>query len=173
MTNFYIADTHFGHDNIRKLSHRPFNSIEEMDKTIINNWNNKVKPNDDVYILGDFTYKGKDYKHYLKQLNGKKHLIIGNHDSRTVRESRGTNDFVEVKQMLEINDNGHRIVLCHYPLVEWNGYYRGTYHFYGHVHNNYHNKTTCYAKNMHNAFNVGVDIIGFVPCTFDEIVNKN
>ena len=50
--NYYIADTHFGHDNIRRLSNRPFKTIEEMDKTIIDNWNSRVTDNDDVYILG-------------------------------------------------------------------------------------------------------------------------
>ncbi len=170
--NFYIADTHFGHDNIRRLSHRPFDTVEEMDKTIINNWNKKVKSDDDVYILGDFSYKGKSYKYYLDQLNGKKHLIIGNHDTRTLKECRGTCDFVEIKQIIEINDEGNQIVLCHYPLVEWNGYYKGAYHFYGHVHNTYNNETTCYARDMKNAFNVGVDVIGFTPCTFSEIVKS-
>ena len=168
---FYIADTHFGHDNIRKLSNRPFATVEEMDRTIINNWNNKVKNGDDVYILGDFTYKGKSYKHYLKQLNGHKHLIIGNHDTKTVKESRGTFDFIEVEPLLEVNDNGTQIVLCHYPLVEWNGYYRNVLHFYGHVHNNYHNETARYARGMKNAYNVGVDVIGFAPCTLNEIIN--
>ena len=58
--NHYIADTHFGHDNIRRLSNRPFDSIEEMDETIINNWNSKVTDDDDVYILGDFSHKSED-----------------------------------------------------------------------------------------------------------------
>lgn len=168
---FYIADTHFGHDNIRKLSNRPFATVEEMDRTIINNWNNKVKNGDDVYILGDFTYKGESYKRYLKQLNGHKHLIIGNHDTKTVKESRGTFDFIEVEHLLEVNDDGTQIVLCHYPLVEWNGYYRNVLHFYGHVHNNYHNETARYARDMKNAYNVGVDVIGFTPRTLDEIIN--
>ena len=168
--NYYIADTHFGHDNIRRFSNRPFDSVEEMDKTIIENWNKKVKPDDDVYILGDFAYKGKDYRYYLKQLNGHKHLVIGNHDTKTVNKSKGTNCFVEIENIIEVNDNGKRIVLCHYPLVEWNGYYNGAYHFYGHVHNTFHNNTTCYARDMKNAYNVGVDVIGFAPCTFEEIV---
>ena len=120
--NYYIADTHFGHDNIRRLSNRPFDSVEEMDRTIIDNWNKKVKPNDNVYILGDFIYKGKDCMYYLKQLNGRKHLVIGNHDTKTVNKIKGTNCFVEMGHIIEVNDNGKRIVLCHYPLVEWNGY---------------------------------------------------
>lgn len=47
--NYYIADTHLGHDNIRKLSNRPFNTVEEMDEVIINNWNRRVADNDDIY----------------------------------------------------------------------------------------------------------------------------
>ncbi len=58
--NYYIADTHFGHNNILRLSNRPFNTIEEMDRTIIVNWNSRVTDRDDVYILGDFSYKREE-----------------------------------------------------------------------------------------------------------------
>ena len=85
MVNYYIADTHFGHDNIRKLSNRLFNTIEEMDKAIIDNWNSIVTDNDDVYILGDFSYKSEDKIVYLKQLKGRKHLIVGNHDGKLLK----------------------------------------------------------------------------------------
>lgn len=169
--NYYIADTHFGHDNIRRLSNRPFNNVEEMDKVIIDNWNSKVTDNDDVYILGDFSYKSKDPIEYLKKLNGKKHLIIGNHDNKLLKNPNHKKYFVEIVDMKMIDDNGTQIVLCHYPLVEWNGYYRNVLHFYGHVHNTYHNETTRYARDMKNAYNVGVDVIGFTPCTLNEIVS--
>ena len=82
---FYIADTHFGHDNIRKLSNRPFSTVEEMDNALINNWNSVVTDDDDVYILGDFSYKSEDPIDYLKKLNGKKHLIVGNHDNKLLK----------------------------------------------------------------------------------------
>ena len=170
--NYYIADTHFGHDNIRRFSKRPFKTVEEMDNTIINNWNNKVTDNDDVYILGDFSYKSYDPIKYLKQLNGKKHLIIGNHDSHLLKNSVSKKYFVEVADIKMIKDGNTQITLCHYPLLEWNGYYRNVLHFYGHVHNTYHNETTQYASSMKNAYNVGVDIIGFAPCTLEEIINK-
>ena len=115
--NFYIADTHFGHDNIRKLSNRPFNSVEEMDNAIIENWNRKVTNNDDVYILGDFSYKSEDPIEYLKKLNGRKHLIIGNHDNKLLKNPACKKYFVEIVDMKMVDDNGNQIVLCHYPLV--------------------------------------------------------
>lgn len=166
---FYIADTHFGHDNIRKLSHRPFNSIEEMDNAMIDNWNKRVTEDDDVYILGDFSYKGEDPIEYLKKLKGKKHLIVGNHDGRLLSNPEHKKHFIEVADMKMVDDNGTQIFLCHYPMVEWNGYYKGVLHFYGHVHNAYHNETVRYARDMKNAYNVGVDVIGFAPCTLNEI----
>ena len=169
--NYYIADTHFGHDNIRRLSNRPFNSIEEMDKAIIDNWDSKVTDNDNVYILGDFSYKSEDPIEYLKKLNGRKHLIVGNHDNILLKNPACKKYFVEIADMKMVDDNGTQIVLCHYPLVEWNGYYRNVLHFYGHVHNTYHNETTRYARDMKNAYNVGVDVIGFAPCTLNEIIN--
>ena len=170
--NYYIADLHLGHDNIRRLSSRPFSTVKEMDETIIKNWNKKVTDNDDVYILGDFSFKSEDPIEYLKRLKGRKHLIVGNHDTKLLKNPACRKYFVEIVDMKMINDDGTQIVLCHYPLVEWNGYYRGILHFYGHVHNTYHNETTRYARDMKNAYNVGVDVIGFSPCTLNEIINR-
>lgn len=168
--NYYIADTHLGHENILWLSERPFKSIEEMDQTIIDNWNAKVTDKDDVYILGDFSYKGKDPVEYLKLLNGKKHLIVGNHDRALLKNPASKKYFEEIVDFKIIKDNDTKIVLFHYPMVEWPGYYGGALHFYGHVHNTFHNETTQYARDMKNAYNVGVDVIGFVPCSLDEIL---
>lgn len=169
--NYYIADTHFGHENILQLSHRPFINVEQMDETIIENWNKRVTNDDHIFILGDLAYKGKPPEKYLSRLNGKKHLIIGNHDKR-ITDNYGfyRKFFVEITPMKSVNDNGTKIVLCHYPLVEWDGYYRDTLHFYGHVHNTFHNENTLYAAGMNNAYNVGVDIIGFEPKTLQEII---
>ena len=171
MSNFYISDTHFGHFNIIKHCNRPFSTVEEMDNALINNWNSVVT-DDDVYILGDFSYKSEDPIGYLKRLNGKKHLIVGNHDNKLLKNPICKKYFVEIADMKMVNDNGTQIVLCHYPLVEWNDYYRNVLHFYGHVHNTYHNETTRYARDMKNAYNVGVDVIGFAPRTLDEIIKK-
>ena len=78
---YFIADPHFGHVNILQLSNRPFKTIQEHDDTLIKNWNNVVKPADEIYILGDLTMSkdGKYANSLLSKLNGRKYLINGNH----------------------------------------------------------------------------------------------
>ena len=78
---FFTSDLHLGHENCIRLCNRPFSSIEEMDETLIENWNHKVTGKDTVYILGDLIYRSqKPPEEYLRRLRGKKHLILGNHD---------------------------------------------------------------------------------------------
>lgn len=171
--NFYIADPHFGHDAIRRLCNRPFASIEEMDEAIIRDWNSRVTDNDDVYILGDFSYRSKDPITYLKRLKGRKHLFIGNHDKQNLKNPEFRKQFVEIKDMGIVNDHGIKIFCCHYPLVEWDGYYNDVLHFYGHIHNNMKNKTNQYIASEPNAYNVGVDVIGLGPRTLREIIGNS
>lgn len=78
MTIFVVSDTHFNHKNIIRYSDRPFDSVEEMNEALVDNWNSVVTPQDKAYHLGDVIF-GKDYS-ILKRLNGKKRLIVGNHD---------------------------------------------------------------------------------------------
>lgn len=67
--NYYISDMHLGHKNVLKFDVRPFQSVEEMNETLIVNWNRKVTDADDIWILGDFCYRSeKDPSFYLKQL---------------------------------------------------------------------------------------------------------
>ncbi len=160
---FYIADTHFGHNNIIHHCNRPFKSIEEMNRTMIENWNKVVQDKDIVIIVGDFTFRGAPAEEYLKMLKGKKYLILGNHDSKQ------TNGFEGVYDMALVKHNGRKIHLCHYPLMEWDGYFRNTYHFFGHIHNSKNRAAEIMSVDPH-AFNVGADIIGFTPRTADEII---
>ena len=83
--NLYISDLHFGHKNVILFDHRPFSDVDTMDHCLIQLWNSRVSADDDVYIVGDFCYRsGRTPDWYLRQLNGHKHLIIGNHDKATL-----------------------------------------------------------------------------------------
>lgn len=78
---YFTADLHLGHEGIIRACQRPFQSADEMDRAIVQNWNQTVARNDEIYILGDFTMKPASEAHeYLKRLNGRKYLIRGNHD---------------------------------------------------------------------------------------------
>ena len=136
---FYIADCHFGHDKVRLLDGRPFASVEEMDEAMIVRWNERVrKKKDEVVILGDLCLgKGEQVNELLHKLNGKKYLVTGNHDRLFLRDKKFDPSLLEwVKPYAELKDNGRKLVLCHYPIICYNGQYHGdsTYMLYGHVH---------------------------------------
>ena len=160
---FYVADTHFGHSNIIKLCNRPFADVEEMDATLIENWNRVVTDDDYVIVIGDFTFKGNRSCDYAKKLKGKKYLVLGNHDKIN------SGGFIDSFDMLLVKHNGRLIHCCHYPLIEWYNYFRGSYHFYGHIHNN-SNEANKIMDSVTGAYNVGVDTIGFTPRLANEII---
>ena len=170
----YTADLHLGHGNIIRLCNRPFYTVDEMNRTIIENWNSCVKPEDDIYIIGDFSYKSKENGvGLLQKLNGSKHLIIGNHDKHNLKDPNFRKCFVEIKDMLDIMDNGRRVIMCHYPMIEWDGYFRGSYLVYGHIHNNVSNYAYKCMKELDNALNAGIDINQFMPVTLNELIINN
>ena len=85
---YFTSDLHFYHKNINKYAKRPLDSVEEMNEKLIKNWNNRIKSEDEVYILGDFTMKGTEYAaDILSKLKGKKYLIKGNHDNFVNQET--------------------------------------------------------------------------------------
>lgn len=74
---FYIADMHFGHENVLRFDDRPFSEIGQMDETLIQNWNDRVADDDTVYVLGDAFWKNEENSvKILQQLNGHKHLFF-------------------------------------------------------------------------------------------------
>ena len=175
MQTFFIADTHFGHANILRLCGRPFETVEEMDKTMIELWNARVCPKDEVYILGDFMFRAAERSpdDYLKGLNGKKHLVVGNHDKGWMKKTDLDKYFVSVEQIAEIALNGTRLILCHYPILEWNHFFRGACHVYGHIHNKCDQDFFPLIASRPNMLNAGADINGFMPVTFEELKKNN
>lgn len=172
---YYTSDLHFGHKNIIKYENRPFESIEDMTKGLIERWNNKVTNNDIVYILGDFALKNQYMNkakilECFKRLNGCKYLVPGNHDNYL------TKDFIEeisiddnntwiMNSLTEIVDEYRIVILCHYPIEEWDGKYHGTYHVHGHIH------SQDIIHNIPKRFNCGVDVRNYEPVTLDEMID--
>lgn len=170
---FFIADTHFGHGNVIGLSKRPFKDVEEMDGQLIANWNKVVGNDDLVYIIGDFWYRGADSPvNYIRKLSGKKILIKGNHDTKSLKNQEFVKEFEEILDIKEIVLGNNRIIMCHYPMLEWNGYFKGSYMVHGHIHNNLplHYEVLLKEERLLNA---GVDVINNQPVTFDELIQLN
>lgn len=158
MKYFVIADTHFNHENIIKYCNRPFKSVEEMNETIIKNWNETVSNNDVVICLGDVGLgSSNDLKPIIERLNGKKILIMGNHDNFSENKYRELG-FHTVSRFPIIYNNF--FIMSHAPmeLSETTPYFN----FYGHVHND--------NKYIDNATSkcVSVERIGYRPYCFME-----
>ncbi|MBQ1850388.1 MAG: metallophosphoesterase family protein [Lachnospiraceae bacterium] len=140
---YYIADCHFFHGALNhKMDRRGFETEEAMNEYMIEKWNAKVKKKDEVVILGDFSLGGvEETKAVLDRLQGKLHLILGNHDRVMENKKMDLSRFVWVKRYAELSDNNRKVILCHYPVMCYNGQYRlensgkpHTYMLYGHVH---------------------------------------
>lgn len=170
---FYTADLHLSHEAIIRYCGRPFETVEEMNETIVNNWNAVVGKKDEVYVIGDVLFKLKAGSQlYLDRMNGVKHLIRGNHDKQNLKKERFAEQFASIDDYLVIDDEGRKVVLFHYPIVEWEGYFSGAYHIYGHIHNS-DNEANRIMKNIPNAFNAGVDLNDFTPQTLSQLIARN
>ncbi len=170
---YYTADLHLGHENVIRYCDRPFNNAEEMGEAIVSNWNSVVKEDDEVYIVGDVLFKlNSTSPLYLDRMKGIKHLIVGNHDKRNLKKERFTSLFASINDYLVINDEGRTVVLFHYPISEWDGYFANAYHIYGHIHNS-NNVANKVMSRIPNAFNAGVDLNEFTPQTLSQLISRN
>lgn len=143
---YYISDLHFYHENLNgQMDCRGFADGKEMNSYMIRQWNRKVRPADEVVILGDLSVgKGKATNAIVEQLNGKLCLIEGNHDLFLSDKHFDRSRFLWIKPYAELHDNKRKVILSHYPVFCYNGQYRKkkdgsdrTYMLYGHVHNSY------------------------------------
>jgi len=170
---FFTSDTHFNHANIIKYCDRPFKSVEEMNKTMMYNWNSRVGKKDIVFILGDFLFRGGKgaWVYMLNNLNGIKYLIQGNHDRYG---DIPINMFEQVSPMMNLLimgdeeiPQGQRIALCHYPMVSWYQSHRGSWQLYGHVHGGLSNKGE--TRVTANQYDVGVDNNDFELVLYQQV----
>ena len=172
---YFTADNHFYHVNIISSCGRPFNDVHEMNKKMIDNWNSCVTPNDEVYILGDFLYKGTaiEANIILSKLKGKKYLIKGNHEQYLAYPNFNHSAFEWIKEYHVLTFKGIDFILFHYPILEWHKFYRGSIHLYGHVHNS-EEKHPDFREKVKllgpRAVNVGVDMHDFYPVNVYQII---
>lgn len=140
---YYIADSHFFHGNLNnKMDHRGFENMEAMNQYMLKRWNEKVRKNDEVVILGDLSWgKAEETNELLEKLHGRLYLIQGNHDRYLKDKAYNVDRFEWIKPYEELQDNKRKVILCHYPIMCYNGQYRKdefgnpkTYMLYGHVH---------------------------------------
>lgn len=141
--------------------------------TLIRLWNERVTEEDDVYIVGDFAYRnGRTATWYLRQLKGRKHLIIGNHDRITLQDESAVACFASIDKMMRVNDNERKVSLCHFPVAEWNGKRHGGYHVFGHLHGR-RDEVYAFMSRYEKALNAGCMLNGYRPSTLDELMENN
>ena len=175
---FYIGDLHFNHERVIDFDNRPFESVEEMNEALIDNWNNQIGKKDEVYIVGDFFMKNQNAVEILSRLKGNKFLVRGNHDRIN---NDMTKHFIKIEPYMRLKDEGHKLVLSHYPLASWESSHHGSYHFYAHVHNSieyerylFYKRYCLEQEGFFNSFNVGcmMDWMNYTPQTFNTIILK-
>lgn len=175
MNNVYFtADQHLGHRRILELyPNRPFaatRDIDAHDEYVIQRWNEIADKHDNIYILGDFSLRPVDEtRRILERLNGRTYLCPGNHDSSLKRLGCY---FERVQQIMNVRfktsrfpflKEDVRMVLCHYPLLEWEGINDGVIHLHGHCHGNLSHSLTP------SRYDVGVDSIFNIFIRLEEI----
>lgn len=139
----YIADLHFDDDAVNKLmDKRGFDNIEDMNEYMIAQWNSVVQKRDEVVILGDFIMSKdvKRAKEIILRLNGKKFMVLGNHDHVLRKTTFDTTLFKKMSDYMELHDNNRKVICSHYPVMCYNRQYdlvNGKAHSYmlhGHIH---------------------------------------
>jgi calcineurin-like phosphoesterase family protein len=177
---YFTSDHHFGHKKIVEYSGRPFSSTEEMDAEMVRRWNARVRPEDTVYHLGDFSFGSlDDIIANVRRLNGRKILIVGNHDFYHFRRGSRASDwtrahnfflaagFAEVAQRKALWFQGVAVVLLtHVPVfdaTEVNLHEGANLNLCGHVHEHWARRGHC--------INVGVDVRDFEPKTLEELLS--
>lgn len=168
---YYTADCHFGHTGMLTMapaSRGGFATVEDMDRALIEGINARVSKTDILYIVGDFAITKDDayVRRCFHAINGKKRLIIGNHDVdrdgmlKPVLASLPWDSAPVWSEMT--SDEGQRLFLAHYAHRAFPGQHKGGWHFYGHSHGN--------IPHEGRTRDVGVDVIdsGFAPFTFRE-----
>lgn len=168
---WFTSDTHYWHKRIQEFcpDTRRGKDADEMTELMIEAWNKRVKPDDKVYHLGDFSFGSSvQTANLVGRLNGNIYLIKGNHD-KVIENEFIRSRFTWVKDYAFIRMGDQKIALMHFPIESWDQMHRGAWHFHGHLHGDTHHE----CKVLENRLDVGVDTRKdreMAPYHYDELV---
>jgi calcineurin-like phosphoesterase family protein len=154
---FFTSDLHLGHKNILTYSKRPFGNIDEMEESLIKNWNSVVGKNDSIYVLGDFSFMGARITTIFHKFNGNKFLIKGNHDDKPCLRL----PWVWVRDTHQLRIDDDKIWLSHYAHRTWPCSFHNSYHLFGHS----HASMPPFGRSM----DVGVDCWNYTPISWEDV----
>lgn len=169
---WFTSDLHLGHENVLEFMNRPWERIEDMNRALIANINAKVRRDDELYILGDFSFKipAVEAAELRKKIFCKNvHIVPGNHDKDWMhKDVQGT--FIVEPPITVLKVDGQKYVLSHYPMMDWQSMAHGSIHLHGHIHT---------VGSLYNEMNlmqglfrydVGVDANEYAPVSMPEIL---
>ena len=165
---FLCSDWHFNHDRDFVWQARGFSNVDEMNAAIVARHNEVVAPDDDVYVLGDLMLGKNDGTNLIEQMNGKLHIILGNHDSPIkIEKYKQLSNVVDINWATSFRYRKYFFYLSHYPSITSNpddnkSLHQKTINIFGHTHSNeifYNNISYMYnvAMEAHNCYPVNID----------------
>lgn len=171
---FVTSDLHFNHDRQFIWQARGYSSVYEMNQEQIKKWNSVVGDDDDVYVLGDLMLGDNSAGlSCIRQLRGRIHIVLGNHDTEVREELYRTKlyNVVEVAQAIKIKYNRHHFYMSHYPALTGNlekeSLKQMTLNLFGHTH-----QTTNFHEDRPYMYHVGVDSHNGYPVLLDDIIDE-
>lgn len=195
---FFTSDPHYWHANVIKYCARPFASVEEMNEMMVIAWNYNVRPEDTVYVLGDFSLAFRAVETFPQRLLGNKILVPGNHDFCHSYHKKSRTPENQQKWIKKYEENGFQVLaeqttldleglgvvnLCHHPYSDggkndndgngdkyekWRPVDDGKILLCGHIHEKWKTKKSPKGSLM---INVGVDVHSFTPVSLKKIIS--
>lgn len=168
---FFTSDTHFGHARCVEFANRPYEAVGQMNDSLVDAVNSRVGVDDELYILGDYSFKMTvaDAYELRKKIACKRvHLIPGNHDKDWTQPAV-SGAFIVEPPICILKVDGLKIVMSHFPMADWQGMSHGSWHLHGHIH------SIGGAYNLFNReqgllrYDVGVDANAYAPVSLAEL----
>lgn len=169
---WFTSDMHLVHEKALDFTIRPWQQIDEMNEGIIVNINAKVKKKDELYILGDYSFRIPALEAAAlrkKIICEKVHLVPGNHDKDWNHKLvQGT--FIVEPPIKVLKENGRKFVLSHFPMMDWQSMSHESIHLHGHIHSQGSLYNEMNRMQRVYRYDVGVDANNYTPVSMEEIL---